>query len=91
MAAERDDAAQILALMHANRIAMWTADFEAWKKSFVHADYTPRWGWWRPGGIFIRRGWDERGRVHHRPRGTIPWRRHKDGPSEGAAPCRAPP
>jgi DNA-binding CsgD family transcriptional regulator len=59
MANDPDDEAAILALMHANRIAMWTSDLEAWKDCFVHADYTTRWGWWRVGGVFVRRSWDE--------------------------------
>lgn len=54
-----DDEAAILALMHANRIAMWTADFDAWRECFVHAEYTTRMGWLRFSGIFVRRGWEE--------------------------------
>lgn len=59
MASQEDDEAAILALMHANRIAMWTANFDAWRNCFVHEAYTTRWGWWRAGGVFVRRGWDE--------------------------------
>lgn len=59
MANDPDDEAAILALMHANRIAMWTANFDAWRECFVHADYTTRMGWWRVGGVFVRRGWEE--------------------------------
>ncbi|MFP9136026.1 LuxR C-terminal-related transcriptional regulator [Devosia sp. XGJD_8] len=59
MANDPNDEAAILALMHANRIAMWTADFDAWRECFVHADYTTRMGWWRLGGVFVRRGWEE--------------------------------
>lgn len=58
MTENADDAAEILALIHANRIAIWTGDFEAWEKCFVHAPYTTRWGWWRSGGIFVHQGWD---------------------------------
>lgn len=54
-----DDHAEILALIHANRIAIWTQDFAAYERCFVHAPYTTRWGWWRSGGIFVRHGWDE--------------------------------
>lgn len=53
-----DDEAEILALIHANRIAIWMRDFEAWSACFVHAPYTTRWGWWRRGGVFNRRGWE---------------------------------
>lgn len=56
---QSDDHAEILALIHANRIAMWTQDFEAYQNCFVHAPHTTRWGWWKPGGTFVRRGWDE--------------------------------
>lgn len=64
MASDPEDEAAIVALLHANRIAMWTADFDAWRECFVHADYTTRWGWWRAGGVFVRRGWEEiEGRV----------------------------
>jgi DNA-binding CsgD family transcriptional regulator len=58
MGEQSDDAAEIIALIHANRIAIWTGDFEAWGKCFVHAPYTIRWGWWRHGGIFMHQGWD---------------------------------
>ncbi|GLQ57209.1 helix-turn-helix domain-containing protein [Devosia nitrariae] len=64
MANDQEDEAAIVELLHANRIAMWTADFDAWRECFVHADYTTRWGWWRAGGVFVRRGWREiEGRV----------------------------
>lgn len=53
------DKAAITQLLHANRIAMWTRDFEAWSNCFVHAPYTSRWGWWPAGGVFIRQGYDD--------------------------------
>lgn len=53
------DKAAIIQLLHANRIAMWTRDFEAWSNCFVHAPYTCRWGWWPTGGVFVRRGYDD--------------------------------
>jgi DNA-binding CsgD family transcriptional regulator len=53
------DREAIIALIHRNRIAIWTGDYDAWEQCFVHADYTTRWGWWQSGGIFVRRGWDE--------------------------------
>lgn len=59
MAESEADRAEIIALIHANRIAMWTQDFAAYEQCFVHADYTTRWGWWRRGGPFLRRGWDD--------------------------------
>jgi DNA-binding CsgD family transcriptional regulator len=49
----------IIALIHRNRIAIWTHDFDLWEACFVHADYTARWGWWQAGGMFARRGWDD--------------------------------
>jgi DNA-binding CsgD family transcriptional regulator len=54
--ADRD---AIIALIHRNRIAIWTGDYDAWEDCFVHAPYTTRWGWWQSGGIFVRQGWDE--------------------------------
>lgn len=54
-----DDEAAILALLHANRIAYWTQDFDAWQRCFVHADYTTRSGTFGAAGIFVRKGWDE--------------------------------
>jgi DNA-binding CsgD family transcriptional regulator len=53
------DQAEILELIHRNRIAIWTNDFELWETCFVHAPYTTRWGWWRTGGTFVRQGWEE--------------------------------
>lgn len=59
MADNEQDRAEIIALIHANRIAIWTQDYPAYEACFVHADYTTRWGWWRPGGPFFRRGWED--------------------------------
>lgn len=53
------DREAIIALIHRNRIAIWTADYELWDTCFVHAPYTTRWGWWRAGGIFVRQGWED--------------------------------
>ena len=54
--ADRD---AIIALIHRNRIAIWTSDWEVWESCFVHSSYSTRWGWWRSGGVFVRRGWDD--------------------------------
>jgi DNA-binding CsgD family transcriptional regulator len=53
------DREAIIALIHRNRIAIWTQDYELWDSCFVHEPYTARWGWWRAGGIFVRQGWDD--------------------------------
>lgn len=53
------DEAEILELIHRNRIAIWTQNYELYESCFVHAPYMTRWGWWKPGGTFIRNGWDE--------------------------------
>jgi DNA-binding CsgD family transcriptional regulator len=53
------DREAIVALIHRNRIGIWTNNFELWESCFVHADYTSRWGWSQAGGIFARRGWDD--------------------------------
>lgn len=54
-----DDEVAILEILHTQRIAFWTKDFEGYQRCFAHEPYFTRWGWWRRGGIFIRRGWDE--------------------------------
>lgn len=51
--------AAIIELIHRNRIAIWTNDFELWDSCFVHAPYMTRWGWWRGGGIYVKRGFEE--------------------------------
>lgn len=56
---DHDDREAIIALIHRNRIAIWTHDFEMWEACFVHAPYTMRWGWWRQGGVFVRKGFEE--------------------------------
>jgi DNA-binding CsgD family transcriptional regulator len=53
------DEAEILELIHRNRIAIWTGDYDLWGTCFVQSDYLTRWGWWKVGGIFIRHGWDD--------------------------------
>jgi hypothetical protein len=59
MVSQSKDEAEILALIHANRIAFWTLDFEAYEKCFVHAAHTTRWHASPLDGIFVRQGWDE--------------------------------
>jgi DNA-binding CsgD family transcriptional regulator len=59
MATQPDDEAEILALIHANHVAFWTNDFDAWKKCFVHATYTTRFFASRLSGIFVRQGWED--------------------------------
>lgn len=64
------DREAIIALIHRNRIAIWTNDFELWDSCFVHAPYMTRWGWWQGGGPYIRRGFAEnsaRLRTDHPP------------------------
>lgn len=56
---EAEDRDEIIALIHANRIGIWTKDFELWSACFVHADYTTRWGYNVQGGIAVRHGWEE--------------------------------
>lgn len=56
---EADDRAELLALIHANRIGIWTKNYEMWAGCFVHAPYTTRWGYNLKGGPFVRRSWDE--------------------------------
>jgi DNA-binding CsgD family transcriptional regulator len=52
------DKAAILELLHRNRFAIWTHDYELWASCFVQEPYLVRWGWWSGGGAFMRRGWD---------------------------------
>lgn len=59
MGKKQSDEEQIVELIHRNRIAMWTNDFDLWETCFVHEPYLVRWGWWRVGGIFVRTGWED--------------------------------
>jgi DNA-binding CsgD family transcriptional regulator len=59
MADQAADRAAITELIHRNRITIWMRDFDGWADCFVHEPYLVRWGWWRRGGAFYRRGWDE--------------------------------
>lgn len=59
MAETSADEAAILEVIHRNRIALWTQDFELYRTCFVEAPHLTRWGWWKPGGTFVRHGWDE--------------------------------
>jgi hypothetical protein len=51
--------AEILDLIHRNRIAVWMQDYEAYSECFVHAPYTTRWNASHINGIFIRAGRDD--------------------------------
>jgi DNA-binding CsgD family transcriptional regulator len=59
MSTASNDEAEILALIHANRIALWMHDFAAYEQCFVHAPYTTRHFASPVSGIFVIRGWDE--------------------------------
>ena len=59
MADQSADEAELIALIHRNRIAIWTNDFDLWETCFVHEPYLTRWGWWRVGGVFVRQGFEE--------------------------------
>jgi DNA-binding CsgD family transcriptional regulator len=54
-----DDRIAIIDLIHRNRIALWTQDFEAYSSCFVHADYVTRWHASRDAGVFRREGWGD--------------------------------
>ena len=56
---DEEDREEILALIHANRISIWTKNYEAWSACFVHAPYTTRWGYNVQGGTSVRRSWDD--------------------------------
>jgi DNA-binding CsgD family transcriptional regulator len=53
------DREAIIALIHRNRIAVWTQDYEAYASCFVHAPYTTRWNASHINGVFIHAGWDD--------------------------------
>ena len=59
MAGQGADEAEILDLIHRNRIAVWMQDYDAYADCFVHAAYTTRWNASHINGIFIRAGWDD--------------------------------
>ena len=54
--ADRD---AIIALIHRNRIAVWTRNFPEYEKCFVHAPYATRWNASILNGVFRRQGWDD--------------------------------
>lgn len=56
---EAEDRKEIIALIHANRIGIWTKNFEMWSACFVHTDYLTRWGYNVQGGTSVRHGWDD--------------------------------
>ena len=58
MSDEAADRAAIIDLIHRNRIAIWTLDFEAYARCFVHEAYTTRWNASHINGISIRSGWN---------------------------------
>ncbi|MEO6015221.1 MAG: LuxR C-terminal-related transcriptional regulator [Devosia sp.] len=70
MSDQDGDREAIIALIHRNRIAIWTQDIDTWETCFVHTPYAARWGYWRQGGIFFRQGWDNIVERARRPDGT---------------------
>ncbi|HWA17463.1 MAG TPA: helix-turn-helix transcriptional regulator [Devosia sp.] len=53
------DEEEIRAVIDRNRIAVWTRDYDAYQRCFVHAPYTARWNASPVSGIHVRQGWDE--------------------------------
>lgn len=53
------DREAIIALIHRNRIALWTNDYELYASCFVHEPYTSRWQATHIFGIHVRSGWEE--------------------------------
>lgn len=53
------DRTELIALMHAQRAAIWTRNYAAWSDCFVHEPYTARFGYLSSGGSFVRRGWED--------------------------------
>jgi len=56
---EAEDRKEIIALINANRIGLWSKDYGVWSACFAHTDYLIRWGYNVPGGTSIRRGWED--------------------------------
>jgi DNA-binding CsgD family transcriptional regulator len=59
MSDQSTDEAEIIDLIHRNRIAAWTSDFATYEQCFVHAPYTTRWNATKLAGIFVWQGWDD--------------------------------
>lgn len=59
MSEQDADRAAIIDLIHRNRIAAWTGDFDAYQRCLVHADYTTRWSASHFTGIYVRQGWND--------------------------------
>jgi DNA-binding CsgD family transcriptional regulator len=59
MATREEDEAEILDLIHRNRVAVWMRDFEAWADCMVPEARFSRLGWTSLGGAFNWRGWEE--------------------------------
>jgi DNA-binding CsgD family transcriptional regulator len=59
MSEQVGDREAIIELIHRNRIAIWTADYELYASCFVHEDYTARWNSSPTLGVYPRYGWDE--------------------------------
>ena len=59
MPSRQEDEAELLRLIHANRIGLWTRNYQMWSDCFVHSDYMTRWGYNVQGGTFVRRGWED--------------------------------
>lgn len=59
MQGQAADEAEIVELIHRNRISIWTHDYATYQSCFVHAPYTTRWNASRRTGIFVREGWEE--------------------------------
>lgn len=51
------DRQAIIELIHRNRIALWTNDYELYASCFVHEEYISRWQATHIFGIHVRSGW----------------------------------
>ena len=63
-----DDRQAIMQLIEDESATYWNRDHDAWAKCWVRAPYIRKSGWWTPGSITYREGWE---RISGRMRGLI--------------------
>lgn len=59
--ADEKEKEAILTVIRGETMSFYKKDFKAFENSWAHGDYVRVMGWWKDGGVTVRKGWTEIG------------------------------
>lgn len=58
---EEKDKEEILDVVRGETMSFYHKDFKEFENAWAHGDYVRIMGWWKDGGVTVRKGWNEIG------------------------------